>query len=201
MKFNLSSLLVIALFVNEASAVHHRPQRNINLMTNVELNSANEARRLEDMKVPQSLATLEDVKSNVDRLQALVDDKEDPEWKELALGMITRLQDPVHGLLLSWNDWFLAHNAMGTEGKWDPVNNPHHMIRSEVSDIYKAMSKIKALEAKLGNENPNSGTTSFDWNMLNSLKRSVGMPVEFANDKKRLAGEGNIASKAVVANS
>ena len=198
MKFNI--LCILALAVNDASAVHHRPQRNINLMTSVELNSALEARKLEDMKVKQSLVALDDVKSNVAKIEELVNDKEDPEWKELALGMITKLQDPVNGLLLSWNDWWLAHNSLGHEAKWDPVNNPHHMMRSEVSDIYKAMSKIKALEAKLSKEDKNSGTSSFDWNLLNSLKRSVGIPVEFANDKKRLAGEGNIASKAMVAN-
>ena len=102
-------------------------------------------------------------------------------------------------MLLSWNDWFLAHNALGTEAKWDPEHNVHHMVRSEVNDIYKAMSRIRMLENKLSREDPNSGTTSFDWNMLNSLKREVGIPVEFANDKKALAGDGAIPSKAIAA--
>jgi len=36
---------------------------------------------------------------------------------------------------------------------------------------------------------------------LNSLKREVGIPVEFANDKKDLEGEGNLAAKVITANS
>ena len=95
--------------------------------------------------------------------------------------MISRLADPINGLLLSWNDWWLANNALGYQTKWDPENNPHHMIRSEVNDIYKAMSKIRMLEAKLSKESKNSGTTSYDWNLLNSLKREVGIPVEFSD--------------------
>ena len=114
--------------------------------------------------------------------------------------MISKLQDPMNGLILSWNDWWMAHNALGHTGEWDPEGNPHHMVRSEVNDIYKAMTKIRALEAKLSKEDPNSGTTNFDWNMLNSLKREVGLPVEFGNDKKSLSGDGNIASKAIAAN-
>ena len=133
-------------------------------------------------------------------MEALVNDQEDPDWKSLALGMITRLQDPINGMLLSWNDWYLAHNALGHEAKWDPEHNVHHMVRSEVNDIYKAMTTIRMLENKLRKEDPNSGTTNFDWNLLNSLKREVGIPVEFANDKNSLfAGDGNIASKAVAA--
>ena len=93
----------------------------------------------------------------------------------------------------------MAHNALGNTASWDPVNNPHHMIRSEVNDINKAMVKIRALEAKLSREDLNSGTTNFDWNLLNSLKREVGIPVEFANDKHSLAGDGNISSKVIAA--
>lgn len=72
---------------------------------------------------------------------------------------------------------------MGLNEKWDPANNPHQMIRSEVNDLYKAMTKIRALENKLKKEGANTGTTNFDWNMLNSLKREVGIPVEFGNEK------------------
>ena len=101
--------------------------------------------------------------------------------------------------MTSWNDWYLANNALGNEAKWDPDHNAHHMIRSEVNDIYKAMSKIRMLENKLRGQD-SSGTTNFDWNLLNSLKREVGIPVEFANDKSALKGDGNIASKAMAAN-
>jgi hypothetical protein len=54
-------------------------------------------------------------------------------------------------MILSWNDWYLAQNALGTPIKWDPVGNPTHMIRGEISDVYKAMTKIRALEKKLKN--------------------------------------------------
>ena len=92
---------------------------------------------------------LKDVKSKVEKLQALVDDREDPDWKTMALGMISKLQDPMNGLVVSWNDWWLAHNALGHTGDWDPAGNPHHMVRSEVNDIYKAMTKIRARTMRL----------------------------------------------------
>ena len=62
------------------------------------------------------------------------------------------------------------------------------------------MNKIRMLEKKLAKESDNSGKTSDDWNMLNSLKRELGIPVEFADDKaKTLAGDGDIPTKATVA--
>ena len=102
-------------------------------------------------------------------------------------------------MILSWNDWYLAQNALGTPIKWDPVGNPTHMIRGEISDVYKAMTKIRALEKKLKNFDLNSGQTNYDWNLLNSLKRELGIPVEFADDRKSFQGEGNISTKTVVA--
>jgi|TARA_B110000305_G_C18945228_1_gene405821 hypothetical protein len=72
------------------------------------------------------------------------------------------------------------------------------MIRHEVSDVYKAMNKIRALEAKLHNFPMNSGTTNQDWSLLNSLKRELGIPVEFGD---KPTGDGSMAAKAVVANS
>ena len=94
----------------------------------------------------------------------------------------------------------MSQNAIGQPQVWDPVNNPVHLIKSEVSDVYKAMSKIRMLEAKLAKEADNSGKTSADWNMLNSLKRELGIPVEFAGDKAQtLAGDGDIPTKATVA--
>ena len=102
-------------------------------------------------------------------------------------------------MVLSWNDWWLAHNALGHPTDWDPAANPAHMVRAEVNDIYKAMTKIRALEAKL--KNSKGGDTNYDWNLLNSLKREVGIAVEFPGDNATaLAGEGDIPSKAVAAN-
>jgi hypothetical protein len=51
----------------------------------------------------------------------------------------------------------------------------------------------------LKNFDLNSGQTNYDWNLLNSLKRELGIPVEFADDRKSLQGEGNISTKTVVA--
>ena len=77
----------------------------------------------------------------------------------------------------------MANNGVGTPVAWDPKNNPSHMIRSEVSDVYKAMTKIRALEKKLSKFDMNSGKTNYDWNLLNSLKRELGINVEFGDDK------------------
>ena len=57
------------------------------------------------------------------------------------------------------------------------------MVRAEVSDIYKAMTKIRMLETKLAKFDMNSGKTNADWNLLNSLKRELGINVEFGDDK------------------
>ena len=62
------------------------------------------------------------------------------------------------------------------------------------------MTHIRMLENKLKNFDRNSGTTNYDWNLLNSLKREMGINVEFGNDKKAQAGQGNIASKVMAAN-
>ena len=82
-------------------------------------------------------------------------------------------------MIMSWNDWWLAHNSLGYASTWDPANNPAQLVRSEVTDVYKGMSKIRALEKKLRNKTV-PGTTNYDWNLLNSLKREMGIPVEFA---------------------
>ena len=95
----------------------------------------------------------------------------------------------------------MSQNAMGAPEKWDPTHNPAHMIRGEVSDVYKAMNKIRALEGKLSKFPMNSGTTNADWSLLNSLKRELGIPVEFGDDKSALAGDGSVAAKSVVAHS
>ena len=145
---------------------------------------------------------VKDINSKVQELDALLaaNDDKDENWQQLALSLISHLQDPIHNTILSWNDWWMSQNAIGQPQVWDPVNNPVHLIKSEVSDVYKAMSKIRMLEAKLAKEGDNSGKTSADWNMLNSLKRELGIPVEFAGDKAQtLAGDGDIPTKATVA--
>uniref|UniRef100_A0A7S3FXU1 Uncharacterized protein n=1 Tax=Strombidium rassoulzadegani TaxID=1082188 RepID=A0A7S3FXU1_9SPIT len=137
--------------------------------------------------------------AKVSELETMTEKKSDPNWETLALELITHLQDPIHQMILSWQDWYMANNGLGSTQKWDPEHNPAHLIRSEVSDVYKAMGKIRALEAKLRNFDPNSGTTNEDWNLLNSLKRELGIPVEFAGDKAALQGPGNIESKSTAA--
>jgi hypothetical protein len=54
----------------------------------------------------------------------------------------------------------MSQNGVGTPVEWDPKNNPSHMVRSEVSDVYKAMTKIRALERKLSKYDMNSGETN-----------------------------------------
>lgn len=135
----------------------------------------------------------------LDELLAANDDK-DENWQQLSLSLISHLQDPIHNTILSWNDWWMSQNAAGHPTTWDPVNNPFHLIKAEVSDVYKAMTKIRMLEKKLAKEGTNSGTTNADWNMLNSLKRELGIPVEFAGDKAQsLAGDGAVPTKVTAA--
>ncbi len=98
------------------------------------------------------------------------------DWESEAAAMITHLHDPLHQMILSWYNYLEPEHQ-----KWDPEHNPTHMLKSEISDVSKAMSKIRALEAKLKNFDHNSGTTNADWNLLNSLKREVGIPVEFGD--------------------
>merc|ERR1719313_621930 len=100
-------------------------------------------------------------------------------------------------MILSWSDWYMSQNGLGLKQAWDPEHNPHQLIRAEVNDLYKAMTKIRALENKLKKEGNNTGTTNFDWNLLNSLKREVGIPVEFASEKGAMQGDGNLAGKAL----
>lgn len=53
---------------------------------------------------------VKDIKDKVkelDQLLAANDDK-DENWQQLALSMISHLQDPIHNTILSWNDWWLS---------------------------------------------------------------------------------------------
>ena len=117
--------------------------------------------------------------SQLDQLLAAKSDDQGDEWRHLALSLLTHLQDPVHNTIVSWNDWWLSQNAIDHPTVWDTTNNPFHLMKAEVSDIYKAMTKIKMLEKKLEKSPLKSGQTNADWNLLISLKREIGMPVEF----------------------
>ena len=115
----------------------------------------------------------------------------------MSLGLLSKLSDPIHQMVLSWEDWYMANNSMGGPEQWDPASNPTHMIRSEVSDVYKAMAKIRHLEQKLG-ASP-AGQSSADLNMLNSLKRELGIPVEFADGNAALDASQNVNAATVAA--
>lgn len=146
--------------------------------------------------------TVQDINSQVKTLDQLLanNDDGDENWQQLTLSLIGHLQDPIHNTILSWNDWWMSQNAIGQPTAWDPVNNPFHLIKAEVSDVYKAMTKIRMLEAKLAKQGKNSGQTNADWNLLNSLKRELGIPVEFAGDKAQsLAGDGHVPTKVTAA--
>ena len=82
--------------------------------------------------------------------------------------------------------------------KYDPENNITQNIRSEIQDTYKAMFKIKGLEAKVSRSD--QGDTSNDWNMLLNLKREVGTSNEFGDLEASTAGPGIESVKAVAAN-
>ena len=89
---------------------------------------------------------ISDLESRIAQVEGIVDAQADPEWQTMSLGMLSKLSDPIHQMVLSWEDWYMANNGLGGPEKWDPENNPTHMIRSEISDVYKAMSKIRMLE-------------------------------------------------------
>ena len=102
-------------------------------------------------------------------------------------------------MVLSWNDWFMANNELGIPTKWDPENDLTQGIRSEISDTYKAMRRIRGLEAKLSKQG-NIGTSSADWNLLLNLKRELGITNEFGTLEASLSGPGSASAKAVAAN-
>ena len=113
------------------------------------LNNQNEAKAWSKVGVQSHASLIRDIDQQIAEVEAIVDKKEDPNWETLSLKMINNLQDPIHNMVLSWNDWYMQANGMGDTPKWDPAGNPAHLVRSEVSDIYKAMGKIRMLEKKL----------------------------------------------------
>ena len=191
---------------SESDSEQENIQEQIELESLAVLNERNEyahqmqARAQLKSMVESQAATLAKVNSQIAAVEKLMakKDEEDPNWESHSVEMISKLQDPIHNMILSWNDWYMSQNALGAPEKWDPAHNPAHMIKSEVSDVYKAMNKIRALEMKLSKFPMNSGTTNQDWSLLNSLKRELGIPVEFGDDKKALAGEGSMAAKSTI---
>ena len=113
------------------------------------LNSQNEAKAWSRMGVQSHASLIKDIEQQIAEVEDMVEKKEDPNWETLSLKMINNLQDPIHNMVLSWNDWYMQANGMGDTPKWNPDKNPAHLVRSEVSDIYKAMGKIRMLEKKL----------------------------------------------------
>ena len=102
-------------------------------------------------------------------------------------------------MVTSWNDWFMANNELGLQTKWDPENNVTQQVRSEIQDTYKAMRRIRGLEAKLAGQ-ANSGSSSADWNLLLNLKRELGITNEMGTLEASLSGDGAVPAKAVAAN-
>ena len=117
---------------------------------------------------------IDDITTRIGQVERLANSGKD-DWDSEAAALVTHLHDPLHEMILSWYNWIQP----GSE-KWDPVHNPSHTLKSEVADVSRAMSKIRALEARLKNFDMNSGKTNEDWKLLNSLKREVGLPMEFS---------------------
>ena len=80
-------IAISALLATVSSVSFHR----IENYSNLELNSKLEARHLTDMRAKVDMKMMDKVNDNIAKLEAIVDDKEDPDWKSMALGMITRL--------------------------------------------------------------------------------------------------------------
>ena len=200
MKYFTIALFIGAISATSVSASSSDDEEYSALMLDAitNLNQQNEAKAWTRIGMQSHAALLGDIENQIGQVEDLIEKKEDPNWETLSLKMINNLQDPIHNMILSWNDWYMQSNGMGENAKWDPAHNPAHLVRSEVSDIYKAMGKIRMLEKKLSKDTT-SGTSSYDWNLLNSLKREVGMPVEFAGENKALTQEGDVPSTAVAA--
>ena len=66
-----------------------------------------------------------DINAKIAELDSLITGKQDPDWETLAISMISHLQDPIHNMILSWNDWWMSQNGMAANtDKWDPANVP-----------------------------------------------------------------------------
>lgn len=121
---------------------------------------------------------------------------EDPDWEATSAEIISDLQDPFHIMILLWNEWYMAENALYAAQKWNTANNPARMIKREVIDVYRAMRKIRALEKKLGKSPKNSGTSDQDWIILNQLMRDLGIDPDDIKDDDGV-GSGNLIGGAL----
>ena len=145
----------IALFIGAISALRFAESTSddeseaLMLDAIANLNNQNEAKAWSRVGVQSHASLIKDIDQQIAEVEDIVDKKEDPNWENLSLKMINNLQDPIHNMVLSWNDWYMQANGAGETQKWDPKGNPAHVVRSEVSDIYKAMGKIRMLEKKL----------------------------------------------------
>mmetsp|Transcript_17344 Transcript_17344/g.26741 ORF Transcript_17344/g.26741 Transcript_17344/m.26741 type:complete len:112 (-) Transcript_17344:211-546(-) len=79
----------------------------------------------------------------LDQLEALFSKQRDPETEQKALNELAKLQNPIHGVITSWEDWYMSSNAFGSKSGWQPDKNMAQKVRSEVTDVYKAMSRIR----------------------------------------------------------
>jgi len=62
---------------------------------------------------------------------------------------------------------------------WDPKHNENDGLVQDFYDVAKTMRWIEQLEKKLEGTEPTDNFVSKDWEMLKSLKKSMGMKTEF----------------------
>jgi hypothetical protein len=68
---------------------------------------------------------IDELNDATERLNKLVGEADtDPEANDQAVALISKLQNPIHSMVTSWNDWWLAHNSLGYPTTWDPASNP-----------------------------------------------------------------------------
>jgi NADH dehydrogenase/NADH:ubiquinone oxidoreductase subunit G len=78
---------------------------------------------------------------------------------------------------------------------WDPKHNENDGLVQDFYDVAKTMRWIEALEKKLEGTEPTDNFVSKDWEMLKSLKKSMGMKTEFktisdVREEKRVEKSG-----------
>ena len=109
----------IALFIGAISAIKFADSTSddeseaLLLDAIANLNSQNEAKAWSRLGVQSHAAEIGDIENQISQVEDIVDKKEDPNWETLSLKMINNLQDPIHNMVLSWNDWYMQSNGMG----------------------------------------------------------------------------------------
>ena len=53
----------------------------------------------------KDIASINAKVAELDNILANNDDK-DESWEQLSLNLISHIQDPIHNIILSWNDWW-----------------------------------------------------------------------------------------------